>query len=466
MASRKTDISPKSESELIEFTKAGAGNIAGPRQLDITRRGQEPDAKPFNNSGSRTTSYAKWGKNNLYPHEMVDLSMADTTSSACLKFKISAHYGHGIYIYKKEVNENGKEKKTPLSLADPNYAEIKDFFERNDIENIQQAIITDYEWWNWYVLEFIPGSNDQGPRKIAKVNRIPVVNTRLGLQEKESGKIEKIYVSGKFGGKKEPSDVKDIDLMTKGDVWEDDFNPSEKFAYVGKQISVDRQYYPLPAWHSVNKFLNLSLEIADWILSNINNSLNIKYHVKYPKEYFERLCPKPQYKTEEEWKEAMSKEKQLLFDTLDEVLAGTQNAGKYFHSAYDVYGHQGQAMGFEIEPLKNETNHDAYLPAFDTSAAAIANAHNAPLQLVGISLSKGMGAGSGSDIRESFNFYMQMHVEIPRQTTLEWLYLVKKINGWPEEVEFGYRNIILQSMNENKSGYAVENEPTPTTANK
>jgi hypothetical protein len=49
---------------------------------------------------------------------------------------------------------------------------------------------------------------------------------------------------------------------------------------------------------------------------------------------------------------------------------------------------------------------------------------------------------------------------------LEWLYVAKKIQGWPEEVEFGYRNIVFQSVNENKSGYAVENEANPTTDKK
>jgi hypothetical protein len=77
-----------------------------------------------------------------------------------------------------------------------------------------------------------------------------------------------------------------------------------------------------------------------------------------------------------------------------------------------------------------------------------------------------MGAGSGSNIRESFNYYMQLHVVIPRQTTLEALNLVKKINGWPADVHFGFRNIVFQSVNENKSGYAVENESNPTSANK
>lgn len=449
--------------EVREVSRADVRAIAGPKQLDISRKGQEPDAKPYKGTRSRTTNYAVWGRNNKYPHDLVDLNMADTTSSACLKFKISAHYGHGLFIYKKEVTEDGKEKKTPLDLN--LYPEIKEFFLRNDIENIQQAIITDFEWWNWYVLEMITGSND-GKKKVVQVNRIPVVNTRLGLQDRETGKIDKIYVSGEFGGIKEPSNVPEITLMDKRDIYVDEPQVSGKLAFIGKLISVDRQYYPLPAWHSVNKFLNLSLEISDWILSNINNSMNIKYHVRYPSEYFKNLHPVSSYTTEELRKDAIAKEKSDLFGKLDEVLSGTANVGKYFHSAFDVYSNNGQPLGFEILPIKNETNHEAYLPAFDTSAAAIANAHNAPLQLVGISLSKGMGAGSGSDIRESFNFYMQMHVEIPRQTTLEWLYAVKKINGWPDEVEFGYRNIILQSMNENKSGYAVENEATPTTANK
>jgi len=448
-----------------EITRAGAGPVAGPRQLDISRRGQEPDAAPYKNAGIRSNKFAVWGSNNKYPHELVDLNMSDTTSSACLNFKIRAHYGKGLYLYKNEVNAQGQETKTPLALSQ--YPEIKEFFLINDIENIQQAIITDYEWWWWYLLEFIPGSNEEGKRKIVRVNRIPVVNTRLGLQDKDTGKIGKVYISGEFGGAKSPSKTAELAVKDKREIYADDFNPASKFGVLCKQVSVDRQYYPLPSWHSVNKFLNLSLEISDWILSNINNSLNIKYHVRYPNSYFENLHPVSNYSTPELRIEAMKTEKASLFGTLDDVLSGSQNAGKYFHSAVQSHPNKPElALGFEIIPMKNETNHDAYLPAFDTSAAAIANAHNAPLDLVGISLSKGMGAGSGSNIRESFNFYMQMHTEVPRQTTLEWLYLIKKINGWPDEVEFGYRNIIFQSVNENKSGYAVENEANPTSANK
>ncbi|WP_373399693.1 hypothetical protein V8V91_08550 [Algoriphagus halophilus] len=381
-----------------------------------------------------------------------------------MNFKIKAHYGKGIYIFKNEVTGDGKENKVPLSLNDEAYKPIKDFFILSDIENLQQGIISDFEWWNWCVVELIPNAANN---QILYANRIPTINARMGLQDKQSGKIKEIYVSGEFGGKKEPVKTDSIPIIDRRKIFLDKPFAGGKTVHVAKQSSIDRQYYPLPAWQSNNKFLNLSLEISTWILSNINNSINIKYHITYPSSYFEKICPRANYNLEEDWIAAIKAEKASLFAAIDEVLSGSANVGKYFHSAFDVDPrYPDRKLGFEIKVIDIQTNHEAYLPAFDTSAAAIANAHNAPLDLVGLSLSKGFGGGSGSNIRESFNFYMQLHTEVPRQTTLEWLYLVKKINGWPEEVEFGYRNIVFQSVNENKSGYAVENESTPTTDQK
>lgn len=453
--------------ELREINRPAARAIAGPKNFALDRKSQEPDAKPFNSTNTSTLPYAKWGKDNKYPQQIVDANVQDTTSAACLNFKIKAHYGKGMYCYTLSVDENGKEVKTPVNLDAPAYKEVRDFLYLSDIENLLQGIIADFEWWNWNAVELIPNNENGAQRKILYAARVPVVNTRMGLQDKESGKITKLYVSGEFGGTKEPVNPPSIDVIDRRRVLLGKHKITGKTVHVAKQTSVDRQYYPLPMWHSCNKPLNLSLQIFDWILSNINNSANIKYHIKYPNNYFERLVPKSGYDNDAAWIEAMKAEKALLWETFDEVLTGQENTGKYVHTGYDVdMMNGGKQLGFEIIPLENKTNHEAYLPAFDTSAAAIANAHNAPLQLVGLSLSKGFGGGSASDIREAFNFYMQMHTEVPRQTTLEFLYLVKKINQWPENLHFGYRNIVFQSMNENKSGYSVENEPDTTSANK
>lgn len=467
MAKGKTKLDQGFSIEEREVIRPSARSLAGPKNFALDRKSQEPDSTAYNSTNVSIYPYAKWGKNNKYPQEIVDANVQDTTSAACLNFKIKAHYGKGMYCYTLSVDENGKEVKTPVNLEDPKYHEVRDFLYLSDIENLLQGIIADFEWWNWNVVELIPNSEKGANRKILYASRIPVINTRLELQDAESGKIKHVYVSGEFGGINAPTDPQKIEIIDRRRVLLGKHKITGKSVHVAKQSSVDRQYYPLPMWHSCNKPLNLSLQIFDWILSNINNSANIKYHIQYPNTYFKNLVPRAQYDDDAAWIEDMKKEKELLWKTFDEVLTGTSSAGKYVHTGYDVDPmNGGKQVGFEIKPLENKTNHEAYLPAFDTSAAAIANAHNAPLQLVGLSLSKGFGGGSASDIREAFNFYMQMHTEVPRQTTLEFLYLVKKINGWPEDLHFGYRNIVFQSMNENKSGYSVENEPDPTSANK
>lgn len=451
--------------EYREINRAGVQSIAGPNQLNIDRKSQEPDAIPNTIHGKGTKKYAKWGKTDKYPRDVVDLNVQDTTSAACLNFKIKAHYGLGLFPHRKIVDSKGKETKEPIDLDQ--YPEIQDFLLRSDIENVLQGSAADFEWWNWTATELLPDANN---KKIAYANRIPVTNSRLELQ-KDNGDIDNLYVSGDFGyvshlsGPGEP-----IPILKKRDLYRDggiEKYLKRKHVHVAKQPSVDRVYYPLPMWQSNNKFLNLSLEISDWILSNINNSINIKYHIEYPQEYFEYLVPKVDYETDALWVAAVKAEKETLFSEIDNYLAGVNNVGKYLHT-YTMTDprNPGEKIGFKITILENKTNHEAYLPAFDTSAAAIANAHNAPLDLVGLSLSKGMGGGSGSNIRESFNFYMQLHTQVPRQTTLEWLHIVKKINDWPKDIYFDYRNIVFQSVNENKSGYAIENEPTPTTDQK
>lgn len=461
MDSGKTELDSKMVKETREIKRPGVRAMAGPNKLDIDRRVQEPDADP--RIQAEPHKYARWGKQNRYPQEVVDLNIQDTTSSACLNFKIKAHYGLGLFPYIKNIDDKGKETKEPVDIT--KYPEIEDFFFRSEIENVQQGLSTDFEWWNWCVTELIP--NGQGD-KILYANRIKTAETRFELQD-ESGRIKNVYVSPEFGTGHQPldKDLKPIPIFDKQNFEFDNIKNLKKWVYIALQPSVDRTYYPLPMWQSNNNFLNLSLEISDWILSNINNSINIKYHIKYPQSYFELLCPKSLYDDDQKWVAAVKKEKEAVFSEIDEFLAGSHNAGKYFHS-YMMPDPRDPAkmIGFEIDVIRNETNHEAYLPAFDTSAAAIANAHNAPLDLVGLSLSKGMGSGSGSNIRESFNFYMQLHTQVPRQTTLEWLHLVKRINKWPKEIYFDYKNIVFQSVNENKSGYAIENESNPTTANK
>ena len=89
----------KTIKEVREINRAGVQASAGPKKLDIDRKSQEPAVSAYNTVSSLGVSYAKWGRNNKYPQEVVDLNIQDTTSSACLNFKIKAHCGKGLYLY-------------------------------------------------------------------------------------------------------------------------------------------------------------------------------------------------------------------------------------------------------------------------------------------------------------------------------------------------------------------------------
>ena len=83
--------------------------------------------------------------------------------------------------------------------------------------------------------------------------------------------------------------------------------------------------------------------------------------------------------------------------------------------------------------------------------------------IAGSILPNGLGQGSGSDLREQFNFYIQVMTSIPREMTLEPWEFIKHRNGWPEDLHLGYRDVILQSTDQNKSGYTKQQEQSPTS---
>jgi len=159
----------------------------------------------------------------------------------------------------------------------------------------------------------------------------------------------------------------------------------------------------------------------------------------------------------------LKEKEQALFEKMDDFLAGSKNAGKAFYSKFALDDNNQPLPGWKLEAVKADIQDGAWLNAYGTGAAAIATAHGVPPSLQGLILSNGLGTGSASDVREQFNYYLQLNTVIPRQTTLEWWNLVKRVNQWPRDIHLGYKNIILQTMDQNKSGYAVQNEPAPTS---
>lgn len=429
--------------------------------FEIVKKDAEPDSvSPFKITA---WPWAIWGKDNNFPQNVIDENKQEVASMGSLRFKINAHYGQGVYLY-KDVKDTVTKKITqePIMLEEVDQ-EIQDFWFNNDVENFQQGIIKDFEWFNFYYAQYIPNKTRN---KIVRLNWIRTKDVRAGKKDPKTGKIPAYYISPYFGNLALlPSTVVDVPVFDK-------FNPFAQVnaLYKHRLLSNDRDYYEDAEWHSNMRWLSVAKKIPQWINANINNSVNIKYHVEIPEQYFIDLYPDKNYPAElggiEACLEARKKAEQDLKSLIDQCLAGADNPQKIFYTKFAVDPDGNVIPGWKINVIPNNLQDSAWLNAYSTAAAAIITAHGVPPSLTGMVLSSSLNTGSGSDTREKFNFYMQLHTIIPRQTTTEWWEFVKRFNKWDPALKMGYKNIILETLDNNKSGFAQQNEPTPTTANK
>jgi hypothetical protein len=442
LQSRENNLKLQTIQQGIYFS-SDTGNIYETDKFSV-----EPDTK----NGSQISSsykWARWGTDNNYAQRLIDTVNADPAASL-LERRIHMHWGKGLYFYKKRTDKQGKEV-IEIIPDEQVPAEIDDFMWENDFLNFQQGIISDYEWWHRFGVQYI-ASNDGKIRNIAWSRTKDI---RPELRSPQSGKIEGYYLSGKWPNP-QPNEYRRVPAFDKK-------NPTSSGLYMHQLVSIDKDYFPQPAWHGINKWLHIAAKIPRWILANIDNSMNIKYHIKIPFGYFLTRHPIDRYKTVEDQYKAIQDDETETYRKMDRFLSGEANAQKAFYSKVAIDDQGKQIPGWEIIPLENKLQDEAWLRAYGTAALAITSGMGLQPSIAGYVLPNGLGSGSGSDLREQFNFSMQVLFEIGRQTTLEPFYILKRRNNWDKDLHLGYKEVILQSTDQNKSGFASNTEKDPTS---
>lgn len=443
----------KKDQQLVEIEQGVHFGAKSQSVIETTKYDIEPDTRPQLLGNAAGFPWAIWGIDNNYAQKIIDENGEETTSAGCIRFKRDAHYGKGPFLYRESQDEKGNLVITPLiKTAIPK--EIADFWFNNDIDNFIQKVITDFEWFNMYYPQYILNVERT---KIINIIHVRVRDVRSKKRNLATGKVESYFLSANWPM---PLGSQYVEVPAF-----DRMNPAAtpNGIYRHHLASVDKDYYMKPEWHSNIRWLNIAKKIPIWIDSNIDNSVNIKYHVTIPQSYFENLYPRDRYESDEEWKKAMAEGEKTIKQKIDDMLSGAANASKIFYSKIAIDDDGKPLPGWTINELKNDVKDNAWLNAYNTAAAAECTAHGVPPGLAGVIMPNGLGAGSGSDTREQFNFYVQLRTVQPRQTTTEWFEFVKRFNKWPEDIHLGYREIVFQSTDQNKSGFAVQKEQSPTS---
>lgn len=413
---------------------------------ETTKKEVEPDSLLRNNSGT-SKPWARWGSDNNYAQRLIDAVMADP-AAALLEKRRAMHWGRGLMFFRKTV-EKGKEIIEPVHETEIP-AEIEDFFFFNDMPNFFQGVIGDFEWWHSFCVQYI--TNPAG--QILQVKWQRMKDVRPEKRDPKTGRINQYYLSGMWP---EPN----ADQLTAIPAF--DRMGSGSGLHRHQLLSIDKDYFPQPAWHGITRWLYIASKVPRWILANIDNSINLKYHVKIPLEYFLKRHPIEAYKTSEDRNKAIQDDELATYQKMDSYLAGETNVSKTFYSKVAIDDNGKPLPGWEIIPIENKIQDEAWLKAYGTASMAITSGIGLSPSIGGQVLPNGLGSGSGSDLREQFNFYMQVMTAQPRQTTLEPWEIIKRRNGWPKDLHLGYRDVVLQSTDQNKSGFTNQNEQSPTS---
>lgn len=412
---------------------------------ETTKAEVEPDT--INSTYFTGKPFARWGKDNNYPQRLINAVKSDPIA-ALIEKKIAFHYGKGLMFYNKTVDAKGTE--IISVVADEKVPqEIHDFLEANEWKNFMEGIITDYEWWGMFYPQYIFSTNG----KVLEVKWHRAKDVRPEKRNAKTGKVDNYYLSGYWPNPKDNEFAVIPAIDKKGNV---------SGIHKHGSVSVDKDYFNDPAWHSITRWLYIASKIPRWILANIDNSMNLKYHVEIPYKYFVDRCPIENYKTDAEQNEAINTLIEDTFKKMDQYLTGEKNVHKAFYSFINLLETGEPAPGWKINVLENKVQDEAWLRAYGTASMAMISGIGLSPSIAGSILPNGLGSGSGSDLREQFNFYIQVMTTRPREKTLEPWEFIKRRNGWPRELHMGYRDIVFQSLDQNKSGFATQNEQSPT----
>jgi hypothetical protein len=440
------------DSTVVEIDKKVSFGYASGSIIEITKKETEPDAMA--GASVSAVPYAIWGKDNDRPQQIIDQNMQETTSAGALDFKIKAHFGRGLYFYKESISGAGKEIKTPMMIRELP-AEMQEFYYNNDIQHFQHNLVANYEWFTFFPVQYICNASFN---KIKWIKAHRTKDVRIGKRNVRTGEVPNYYLSA-IWPKPKSEEYATVPAF-------DRHNPFEvaNGIYKHECPSVDKDYYPTAYWQSNLHWMRVAMKIPKWIGANIDNSVNIKYHVEIPEQYFIDLYPEKNFDSKALCLAARMKAEVDIKQEIDKCLAGAENAQKIFYTKFAVDPVTNQVRpGWKITVIENKIMDQAWLNADATAAARISSAHSVNPSLTSLVTGSNLNVGSGSDTREKFNVHMQLHTVLPRQKTLEWYDIVQRANRWPEDIKLGYRDLILDTIDNTPSGTLVEHKPNPTS---
>ncbi|MFA9220251.1 MAG: hypothetical protein ACEQSL_03590 [Sediminibacterium sp.] len=376
------------------------------------------------------TPWMPYGTKNNYPNEILQLTQKNSIIRTALDYKANVmSAGDFQYGYMRWDDQLKKKVFEQIYLSP---TEI--FCQYNDVPGYYHESLRDIYWWNGAYADLIKGDKaGDAKEKIVQLSTFDHVHVRMGVQNKVTGKKEFAYISADWGTRNEKREnVKEYPMLDPYYLDPDAIINSNKTRFVFPMFfsTPGQIYYQPPPWHSVVlsgwvSYLDKIPEFKNYMLDNL---INIRWiiHIpdkwwtlKYGKDFFSPSVPV------EKRKKIMETEQTAFTETL----RGNKGAGKALLATY-ITDPSGKIISkWEVVPIKPDMGTGELLPESQEGANNVLFSLALHASLIGNTPGKNMGAGSGSDIRVSFNNLIIANT--PHQYKAGKAFeFIARVNGW------------------------------------
>lgn len=394
-----------------------------------------------------SAQWAYWGQNNLLPIEMANDIEACGVLAAAIDGKARFGIGKGLRPMRIiETKANGEEV-----LEAVNDPAIEEFIEESDLYTQMFGLFKDIiAYGNYHVrLKF-----NNGGSKIGLLIRDDVTEFRYKKKDKNTGIISSTFLSATWDKSPSFKDKSLIECPLLPSIapaaylssLEASKRKGKEFAITGRLPGWNRHYYSMPTWYAAKKWVDIAKNVPSMKAAMFKNNIRLKYVVTIYDSYWIRAFG-------DQWaslsQQEQDEKRALVYQSIDDFLAGTENAYKSAFVPGIVDPITGKAFSdIEIKPIEDTTKQGELLPDSAAANSEILFALMMNPALMGADTPGGPysgGAGSGSNIREA-SLIQVMIQEFERQQCSKIMNIVKKVNGWPDEIVWRFPGLVLTTL--------------------
>lgn len=391
-----------------------------------------------------------WGDENDMPQQVIANIEKCEVVGANLQFNIMAGYGQGIKPFRKKKTESNTE------FEEITEGEIFDFFQDNDIDQFFLESLTDMNTF-FNVFPEIILNKDRS--KIVSLRAKEAAFSRWQTMDKKAGRILKHYYSGKWDDSPTEDDIIETDVLEKynpyKDLQERKARNDKAFRYIIPIIfpTPGKSYYQRAYWWSI--FLSGWYDFIQMVplfkKAVMKNQLAVKYIIYLSEKYWEYLFKQENIDTTDS--EAVMARKTQEHQNFQNFLTGEENAGKGILALKRMVNSAGGSVEeklIEIIPIKNDIKGGEYVEDSQEAASIISYAMQVHQPLIG-NPPKSNNSLSGSDARERFMMKVGL-MTCFRDRIIKVLHLIRRYNGWGDDIVFKIPDFNFTTLDENKTG--------------